>query len=89
MTLKYCESETFLRDFQTLCLMMEPKYFGNIRGLNQWSYISGTTSGIYGLFSNNPMLRYRTSNGPITCRMGLMALSTMQQSQNAYLPAKP
>ena len=47
------------------------------------------TNGIYGLFSNNPMLRYRTSNGPITCRMGLMALSTMQQSQNAYLPAKP
>ena len=47
------------------------------------------TNGIVGLFSNNPMLRYRTSNGPITCRMGLMALSTMQQSQNAYLPAKP
>ena len=34
-------------------------------------------NGILGLFSNNPMLRYRTSNGPITSPMGLLSLSTM------------
>lgn len=43
--------------------------------------------GILGLFSNNPMLRYRTSNGPITSPMGLLALSTMSQTHNAYYPA--
>ena len=41
-------------------------------------------NGIVGLFSNNPMLRYRTHNGPITSPMGLLALSTMSQSHNAY-----
>lgn len=34
-------------------------------------------NGILGLFSNNPMLRYRTSYGPITSPMGLLSLSTM------------
>ena len=46
------------------------------------------TNGILGLFSNNPMLRYRTSSGPITSPMGLLSLSTMSQSHNAYYPAK-
>ena len=37
-------------------------------------------NGIVGLFSNNPMLRYRTNDGPIKSPMGLLALSTMQQT---------
>ena len=46
-------------------------------------------NGILGLFSNNPMLRYRTSYGPITSPMGLLSLSTMSQTHNAYnYPAK-
>ena len=46
------------------------------------------TNGILGLFSNNPMLRYRTSNGPITSPMGLLSLSTMYQTHAAYYPTK-
>lgn len=47
-------------------------------------------NGILGLFSNNPMLRYRTENGPITSPMGLLSLSTstMSQVHSAYLPTK-
>lgn len=45
-------------------------------------------NGLLGLFSNNPMLRYRTSHGPITSPMGLLSLSTMSQVHNSYLPTK-
>ena len=35
------------------------------------------------------MLRYRTAYGPITSPMGLLSLSTMSQTHNAYYyPAK-
>ena len=45
-------------------------------------------NGILGLFSDNPMLRYRTSHGPITSPMGLLTLSTMAQTYNNYYPSK-
>lgn len=45
-------------------------------------------NGLLGLFSNNPMLRYKTSYGPITSPMGLLSLSTMSQSHYAYYPTR-
>jgi len=36
--------------------------------------------GFHTLLAENPMLRYKTSNGPITTPLGLLSLSTMSSS---------